>query len=88
MAPQPTGDATLTDKDLDEAVESMFDEGTETPTGAPESTTAEPVPDGTSSDAPHGQRPGRRRNTRACRSRSTRPGHPADGQRARSPGEW
>jgi hypothetical protein len=52
MAPQPTGDATLTDEDLDAAVQSMFDEGTETPTGAPESTTAEPVPDGTSSDAP------------------------------------
>jgi hypothetical protein len=36
MAPQPTGDATLTDKDLDEAVESMFEEGDETPTAAPE----------------------------------------------------
>jgi hypothetical protein len=36
MAPQPTGDATLTDADLDEAVQSMFEEDGETPTAAPE----------------------------------------------------
>jgi hypothetical protein len=51
MAPQPTGDATLTDADLDEAVQSMFDEETEAPTGAPAVADAEPVPDGTSSEA-------------------------------------
>jgi hypothetical protein len=52
MAPQPTGDATLTDEDLDAAVQSMFEEGDETPTGAPAVADAEPVTDGTSDTAP------------------------------------
>jgi hypothetical protein len=47
MAPQPTGDATLTDKDLDEAVESMFEEGDETPTEPPLLSTGHPATDDT-----------------------------------------
>jgi hypothetical protein len=77
MAPQPTGDATLTDKDLDEAVESMFEEGDETPTEAPAAAPRRPVP-GRSlptllqpDTAPAGD------ETPGCRCRSPDPSPPA-----------
>jgi hypothetical protein len=84
MAPQPTGDATLTDKDLDEAVESMFDEATRHPP-SPRDCAREPVPVETVVEPDTAQpdrRPGRRR-TPGCRSR--RPDPSPSQQRARSP---
>jgi hypothetical protein len=43
MAKQPAGDAQLTDEDLDEAVQSMFEDESEAPTAAPAAETTGPV---------------------------------------------